>query len=346
LSLLVIVMPNFNLAATVNFIDPLRAANYLDGRTHFRWGTASIAGGPVVASNGMTIETKSLASVRDESPDMVMVSASWAPELHTSPALHSALRRWARAGITLVALDTGAFILAKLGFLAGRRATVHYEHLDAFKELYPDIDASDQLFVVDGDRITCCGGGAALDCALHLIRRKGGDTLANSAARYLLHERLRPHGAKQSAHPLEPLGRTVPVLVRNAIQLMEENLEVALPIPQICQRIGISQRQLDRLFRRFVRQSPAIYYRDIRLDRARGLVTQTDMPLSEVAVASGFSSQVNFSRAYRERYGMAPRSDRIEGRIPFEFRAWPLHHPTQSPAKPKRQRRTAKKAKL
>jgi AraC family carnitine catabolism transcriptional activator len=139
---------------------------------------------------------------------------------------------------------------------------------------------------------------------------------------------------------------TVPVLVRKAIELMEENLEVVLPIPRICQLIGISQRQLDRLFRRFVRQSPAIYYRDIRLDRARGLVTQTEMPLSEVAVASGFSGQVNFSRAYRERYGMAPRSDRIEGRIPFEFRAWPLHHPMKGPAKRRRPGRKAKKAKI
>lgn len=86
---------------------------------------------------------------------------------------------------------------------------------------------------------------------------------------------------------MEPLGSSVPALVRKAIQLMEENLEVALPIPQICAHLGISQRQLDRLFRRFVRQGPAIYYRDIRLDRARGLVTQTDMRLSEVAVAAG-----------------------------------------------------------
>jgi AraC family carnitine catabolism transcriptional activator len=126
---------------------------------------------------------------------------------------------------------------------------------------------------------------------------------------------------------------------------MEENLETALPIPRICQHIGISQRQLDRLFQRFVRQAPAIYYRDIRLDRARGLVTQTDMPLSEVAVASGFASQVHFSRAYRQRFGIAPRSDRMEGRIPFEFRASPLHHPTAGPATRKQRGRRAKKAK-
>jgi AraC family carnitine catabolism transcriptional activator len=344
LTILVIVMPNFNLAATVAFIDPFRAANYLEGRTHFRWGVASIPGGAVVASNGMTLETKALSAVQDESPNMVIVSSSWAPEAHGSPMLHAMLRRWARAGATLGALDTGAFILASLRLLTGRRATVHYEHLDAFKELHPDIKVSDQLFVFDGDRITCCGGGAAVDFALHIIRHARGETLANSAARYLFHERLRPQGARQNPFPVEPLGSTVPITVRKAVQVMEEHLETALPIPHICQRIGISQRQLDRLFLRYVRQSPALYYRDIRLDRARGLVTQTEISLSKVAVASGFSSQVHFSRAYRERFGIAPRRDRIEGRIPFEFRAWPLHHPEPAVTR-KRIGRRAKKVK-
>lgn len=110
---------------------------------------------------------------------------------------------------------------------------------------------------------------------------------------------------------------------------MEENLEDALSIPQICKRVRLSQRQLDRLFAQFVRKSPVLYYRDIRLDRARSLVTQTDMRLSEVAVASGFSSQGHFSRAYRERFGLAPRADRVEGRVPFEFRAWPMHRKKQ-----------------
>jgi len=293
----------------------------------------------------MTIETQALPAVQDESPDIVIVSSSWAPELHASPVLQSALRRWARSGATLGALDTGAFILAKLRLLSGRPATVHYEHLDAFKELHPDIEASDQLFVLDGDRLTCCGGVAAVDFALHIVRRTCGDTLANSAARYLFHERLRPHGTRQNAYPTEPLGSAVPVLVRRAAQVMEENLEIPLPIPQICREVGISQRQLDRLFQRFLRQSPAIYYRDIRLDRARGFVTQTNMPLSEISVASGFASQVHFSRAYRERFGIAPRIDRVEGRIPFEFRAWPLHHPRGRATTSNRPARTAKKVK-
>lgn len=270
LSIVVIVMPNFNLAATVGFIDPFRAANYLDGCAHFRWEIVSVGGGSVMASNAMAITTTALSEIQDRVPDIAVISSSWTPELHGSPALHSTLKRWSRKGVTLGALDTGAFILGKLRLLTGRRATVHYEHLGAFRELYPDIRVSDQLFVLDGDRITCCGGSASLDFAIQIIRQIRGDTLANSTARYLFHDRLRPHGARQNVYAVEPLGTTVPQPLRKAIEVMESNLESTVSIPDICRRVGISQRQLDRLFQQRVRQTPAAYYRDIRLDRAHG----------------------------------------------------------------------------
>jgi AraC family carnitine catabolism transcriptional activator len=114
---------------------------------------------------------------------------------------------------------------------------------------------------------------------------------------------------------------------------MEEHLEQPLTIAQICARVGLSHRQLDRLFARYVRKTPALYYRDIRLDRARGLITQTSLSMIEIAYASGFSSQVHFSRAYKDRFGIAPSKDRIEGRIPFEFRAWPMHRKPAGPSR-------------
>ena len=323
--LLVIVTPNFNLAATVGFLDPFRASNYLDGSILFRWDLASAAGGEIIASNGISVRTRALREVRSQPQDTVIVSSSWAPETYNSAPLHSALLRWARAGVTLGAIDTGAFILAEAGLLKGKRATTHYEHIDSLRELYVDTETSEDLFVYDGNRITCCGGTATTDFALHVIRSMHGDSLANAAARYLFHQTLRSQGASQNPSSVEPLGSTAPSVLKQAIKLMEDNLEDALTIPQICQRIRLSQRQLDRLFAQFVKKSPVLYYRDIRLDRARSLVTQTDMRLSEIAVASGFSSQAHFSRAYRERFGLAPRTDRVEGRVPFEFRAWPMH---------------------
>src|SRR5262245_41228052 len=154
--LLLIVTPNFNIAATVGFLDPFRAANYLDGTTLFRWEIASADGGELIASNGMSVQTRPLREVRSQRPDMVIVSSSWAPESYNSAPLQVALNRWARAGTILGALDTGAFILAEAGLLKGKRATTHYEHIDSLRELYPDTEASEDLFVYDGKCITCC----------------------------------------------------------------------------------------------------------------------------------------------------------------------------------------------
>ncbi|OCC06238.1 AraC family transcriptional regulator [Labrys sp. WJW] len=323
--LLIVVTPSFNLAATSAFIDPFRATNYLEGVTRFRWTLASENGGPCAASNGFVVETQKLGAIHNEPFDIVVMSASWTPEAWRTSQLLAALRKWARAGSIMGALDTGAFILADAGLLRGCRITVHYEHIDAFKELHPDIEVSEDIFVRDDKHFTCCGGMAAADMALHIIRASSGLSMANAAARYIFHPALRPAGTSQNPAGVEPVGSHVPEAVRLAIAVMEQHLENALSIPEIARKVKISHRQMDRLFVRYVGKSPAIYYRDIRLDRARGLVTQTELPMAEIAIASGFASQVHFSRAYRERFGLPPRSDRVEGRVPFEFRAWPMH---------------------
>lgn len=323
--LLLIVTPNFNLSATAGFIDPMRAANYLDGTARFRWVMASPEGGMTMASNGLSVETKLLADAAAAAFDMVVVSSSWAPEAHVSPGLLAVLRRFARAGCVIGAIDTGAFILAEAGLIEGRRATVHYEHIDALRELRETVEVGEDLYVFDGNRFTCCGGTAAVDLGLHIVRRQCGDALANAAARYIFHPGVRPASTPQSPATVEPFGHAPPEAVRRIIAEMERHLEQPLPIPALCALARISQRQVNRLFARHVGRTPQLYYRDIRLDRARGLVTQTELPMSQIAVASGFASQAHFSKAYHERFGIQPRSDRVEGRIPFEFRAWPMH---------------------
>lgn len=323
--LLMVVTPNFNLMPTVALIDPMRAANYLAGGTHFKWAFASVSGGAVMASNGLSVTTRALAEFEKESFDIVVVSSSWSPESHASSQLLIALRKWARQGVMLGAIDTGAFILAEAGLLRGQRATVHYEHIDALHELHDDIEVSENIFTLGKDRFTCCGGTAAADMGLELVRAHCDSALANAAARYIFHPVIRAENAPQNPSMIEPLGHTTPSALRQIIAEMERNLEEPLQIPELCDRVGLSQRQVSRMFERYVGKTAVVYYRDIRLDRARGLVTQTNLQLSEVAAATGFASQAHFSQAYKARFGIPPRSDRLEGRIPFEFRAWPMH---------------------
>lgn len=130
LRLLILVTPDFNVATTMAFVDPFRAANDLDGTRHFRWSFASEQGGDCPSSNGGAIATTPLAHVLRAEVDAVIVSSNWAPERHAAPVLRSALRRWGRHDVLLSGLDTGAFVLAQAGLLDGRAATVHYEHID------------------------------------------------------------------------------------------------------------------------------------------------------------------------------------------------------------------------
>jgi len=193
-----LVTPACNLSATRGFVDPFRAANYLEGTTLFQWEFLSEAGGPVRASNGTAIATRSLADMREEVPDFVIVSSSWQPEAHASTAIKSALRRADHQRATLGGLDTGAFVLAYAGLLRGAKATVHYEHIDAFQELFPDTEVSEALWVFDGRRISCCGGVAATEFALHIVSGMHGAALANAAARYLFAPRLRDQNTPQT----------------------------------------------------------------------------------------------------------------------------------------------------
>ncbi|WP_306116800.1 MULTISPECIES: GlxA family transcriptional regulator [unclassified Roseovarius] len=323
--LLILVTPHFNMAGTMAFLDPFRAANYLAGRTHFTWRMVSEEGGLCRASNGIAVEVEPIAAVRDRRPDMVIVTSSWTPEAFASPALLSVIRRMSRAGSYVGGIDTAAFILAEAGLLQGRRATVHYEHIDALGERFGDVEVTEDVFVHETTVGTCCGGSASADYALFLLRDLVGDALTNDCAKYLFHSAVRGPGTHQTDAHLEPLGNTAPAKVRRAIEIMEAHLEHPIPIPEICALVDISQRQLTRLFQQTVKTSPQLYYRDIRLDRARGLVTQTELPLAQAALAAGFASQVHFSRAYKARFGMSPSHDRIEGRVPFEFRAWPMY---------------------
>ncbi|MEM7243291.1 MAG: DJ-1/PfpI family protein [Pseudomonadota bacterium] len=270
----VFITPHFNLAATSLFIDPFRVANYLSGIQHFKWRYISTGPSEVISSSGLPVHIAKKGT-KNSPADILVISSSWTPEEYKATELNVALSNFARTGKQIVALDTGSLILANAGLLDGKRATVHYEHIDAFIEQFPNVDVTEDLFTLDGNIATCCGGVAVVDLALHILRDKIGEGIANKVARYIFHHAVRGPDSQQNPKASEPLGKTVPTQLRAAIDLMEQNLEDRLTISEICKNLQISQRHLTRLFQTFVKRSPVQYYSDIRLDRARGLVTQT-----------------------------------------------------------------------
>ncbi|GAB5468744.1 MAG: GlxA family transcriptional regulator [Rhodospirillales bacterium] len=323
-----VLLPNFNALASMALLDPFRAANYLRGpavetQSLYRWRFLTLAEGdgpaPVAASNGLEVMATPLAASGDEVFDLIFLCASWAPERYRDAKLFAWLRRQTGQGAVLGGVDTGAFLLAFAGLLDGYRATVHYEHLAAFEELFPRVEPSAAPYVLDRNRLTASGGMAAGDLALEVLRRDGGADLADAAARYIVH-RPPPQASEE-----QPPGHRLPAALRQAVTLMEARLEDPLPLGEIAANVGRSERQLQRLFRRFTGLSPLQYYLDRRLDRARGMVTQTDLSILEISVACGFASPEYMTKCYRKRFFATPSADRVVGRVPFQFRSFPAY---------------------
>ena len=320
-----LLLDGFNAMASQAFVDPFRSANYLRGHNLYTWEFLGFGSQSADASNGLAVSGLTVWPRSGQKFDLLVVNASWGVETYNQAVLLNALRLAAHSGTTLCGLDTGGFILAHAGLLKGYHAAVHYEHIAAFRELFPQIKMGEDLFVIDRDRLTCCGGLASADLALEIIRLQQGIELANAASRYIFHERLRRGDEGQVPEQREPVGYAAPSKLREAIILMERNLEQPLTIVRIARAIALSQRQLTRLFQKHTGVSPVRYYLDVRLDRARGLITQTELPILDVAVASGFASNSQFTRTYKTRFGITPRQDRIEGRVPFQFRSFPSY---------------------
>lgn len=300
--------PKFSMMAFMSAVEPLRVANRLASRALYRWSMAAPEGATVTASNGMTLMVDRAAAALDAA-DILLVCAGFEPEASYHPDVARALRRLDRAGAVLGAMDTGSFLLARAGLLDGHTVTVHWECLDSLAERFPAVRVQPFLFEIGRRRMTCAGGTAALDMMLHMIRLDHGHGLAAAVSEQFIHPGIREGSAEQRMVVGSRLGTSHPRL-EAAVLIMEQNLETPLDAAELADRVGLSLRQLQRAFRERFDATPHAYYLNLRLQRARSLVRYSGLPLGHVAAACGFNSYEHFSRAYRSRFTVCPRTDR------------------------------------
>tara|TARA_R110002126_G_scaffold291804_1_gene459385 strand:+ start:345 stop:1352 length:1008 start_codon:yes stop_codon:yes gene_type:complete len=310
-------VPDFSLIAFATAIEPLRIANRMLGYKAYKWRLASFDGQPVTASNGVEVSvTTSLEEERrnlsgENRPSMVFVCSGMNVESHAQKSLHAWLREVHNRNISVGGLCTGAYVLAAAGLLSGKRCAIHWEDLPGFSEKFPLVDVYADLYESDGNIYTCAGGTAALDMMLNLIGQDHDDNLVNRVCEQALTDRVRsPHDRQRL--PLRARLGVQNTKVLSIIELMESNLSEPLSLLEIADFAGLSRRQIERLFRQEMGRSPARYYLEIRLDRARHLLIQSSMPVVEVAVACGFVSASHFSKCYRELYGRSPQQERAD----------------------------------
>jgi transcriptional regulator GlxA family with amidase domain len=318
LSVGVVLAENFTLSAFSLFIDHLRLAADEGDRSRpiqVRWSIMSHQDVPLRASCGVMLSRTSDLLDPRQLDYVVVVGGLLHAGRQIDATTTSYLHRAAQAGVTLVGLCTGSFILCRAGLMRGRRCCVSWYHYQDFLDAFPDErPIADRLFVVDGDRITCAGGAGTADLATYLIERHLGRAAAQKANQVMLFDRARA-GDEAQPHPPVADAVTDPRL-RRALLLMEQNLADPLPIAAIAARLSLSPRQLERLFQAELGERPASLYRTLRLRYASWLLATTDRSITDIALDAGFSDCAHFSRQFKELNGYSPSSNRQTGRQP------------------------------
>jgi AraC family transcriptional regulator, glycine betaine-responsive activator len=307
-SIALVLVPEFTMMPVTSAIEPLRLANRLAEKQLYKWTLHSLDGQPVAASNGiLTMVNGDLETVPQDAA--IIVCGGLNIQHHTDKRVLSWLRKTSRRGVDIGAVCTGAHVLAEAGLLDGYKCTIHWENLPGFTEAFPDIDVTGGLFEIDEDRFSSAGGTTALDLMLSLITSQHGPDMAAQVAETILHSPIRHHSENQRLSLPARIGARHPKLV-SIIEKMEDNLEDPLSPSLLAKQAGLSTRQLERLFRRYLDRSPKRYYLELRLKKARSLLLQTDMSVINVALACGFSSPSHFSKCYRAFYGRTPYRER------------------------------------
>ncbi|MEO1491225.1 MAG: GlxA family transcriptional regulator [Pseudomonadota bacterium] len=299
---------DFSMIAFAAAIEPLRIANRMARRELYDWRIASEDGATVRCSNGCAIESD--IPLEDIQRDACIVVCSGLNlQAATSKPILTWLRKQSRRGVGMGAVCTGAHVLAKAGLLDGKRCTIHWENQAAFAEDFPETEVSNLLFCTDDGIFTCAGGTAAADMMLQLIADDHGADLGTLVADSMVHPPARGNSDEQRLSIPARIGVRHPKLV-SIIQTMEQNTEEPISPSELAKGVNMSTRQLERLFRRYLNRSPKRYYMELRLDKARNLLLQTNMSVINVALACGFTSPSHFSKCYRGHFNRTPYRER------------------------------------
>jgi len=303
-----LLLGNFSMLSFAGALESLRIANRALGKTAYVWSLVGQGGNKVACSNGTEFVLDSDLSETHRDDTILVCGGIGVVQASTKPVINW-LRREARRGATIGGFCTAAHTMAMAGLLDGKRATIHWENQDSFAEAFEEVSLTKSVFTVDGNRMTTAGGTASIDLMLKLIADDFGEILANTVADQLIYSSIRTDQDTQRLSVPSRIGVRHPKLSK-VIQMMEQFIEEPISPSILARDVGMSTRQLERLFRRYLNRSPKRYYMELRLQKARNLLMQTDMSVINVALACGFASPSHFSKCYRAHYDTTPYRER------------------------------------
>lgn len=303
-----LLIPGFSMLSLAAAVEPLRMANAQAGRDLYAWDFVSWDGEPVAASNNM-VTAPTIDRDQIKQLDVFLVVAGVAVANYGDEAFFAWLRNACRQVKVFGATSTGSLLLAKARLLKGRTCTIHWEYVDGFREQFHDVDMSGELYEIDANLMTCSGGSAGMDMMLQQIAGEHDYQLAMQVAEQYMHPAIRPAHDDARMKLQSRLGVNNARLLQ-AVEIMQANLEQPLTAKQVAAGANISMRQLERLFKSHLGQSPNQFYLQLRLEKVQHLLHQSGLSITDIATACGFNSVSYLARCYRRRYGCAPGQER------------------------------------
>ncbi|SMX48749.1 GlxA family transcriptional regulator [Maliponia aquimaris] len=302
----------FTLSAFANFVDVLRLAADEGDRSRpilCSWRIVSATMNPVVSSCGIPVQPDERLGDPGKFDYMVVVGGLIPAIQDLNPDYIAYLKRAAQANVPIVGVCTGAFILHQAGLMDGYRCCVSWFHHNDFLEQFEGlIPISDQIFVVDRDRLTCSGGASSAHLAAYLVDRHIGQAAARKSLNIMIIDEAQTPENPQPGLPIE--FTTSDKLVRKALHLIRQNVATPLTVSQLSDRLKVSRRRLERHFGEALHLSPAEAGISVRLNFARHLLESTDHSVTHIASAAGFCDASHFSKVFRSREGETPLSYR------------------------------------
>jgi transcriptional regulator GlxA family with amidase domain len=303
-----VLLDNFTLLCYSCAVESLRIANRMAGQTLYDWRVIGEGAETVSCSAGTSFQLDGGLEDAMRGDTVVLCGGMDIAQATTKPILNW-IRKTARRGVSMGGLCTAGYSLAKAGLLDGKKATIHWENQDSFIEEFEEVTLTKSVFVIDGKNFTTAGGTASIDLMLKFIAEDHGEELAGAVADQLIYTTIRTDQDTQRLSVPTRIGVRHPKL-SSVIQMMENNIEEPQSPSILAKEVGMSTRQLERLFRRYLNRSPKRYYMELRLQKARNLLMQTDMSVINVALACGFASPSHFSKCYRAQYNTTPYRER------------------------------------
>ena len=305
-----ILVDGFSLMSISSAVEPLRAANQLSGEELFNITFIPAEGTRAVSSAGLISEGNSISDSGFDY-DLVLVAAAGNPATYDNPVLLKYIKMLASKRVLLGGISGGPVLLARAGVMQNKRFTVHWDHFDALREMSDAFLLERNLYVIDNGRYTCAGGVAPLDMMSAMIASQYGRDLAKSVNDWFIYTSVRNAGDPQRIGLVEKYGVHHPAIIC-AIELMQNHMSDPLSSVQIAQLSNIGERQLSRLFQKYLGKKINQFYSEMRLEHAHVLTQQTALPVIEIALATGYESPSYFSQKFKTLYGYSPTELRKE----------------------------------